>query len=342
MKTTFRIFFAALIVTASSMAQAQIFTGTSLTPEERKKSKETREIWWSKMQESRVEVITTESQPFKKGQAKGKLSLSMKQHFNAQGQPIEYENYFGNGKLGHIYQYVYDEQGNTKAFTMSNRKGKQISRTENDFTENTLTTSRKYKGKKARYASRVEYAYDASGRLIESKTINPRKEKLVSRSQCTYNEDGSKSRIEKFNRKGKLVSATDYSCDAEGKTFASSKAELRTVCERFEQNADGKTIKIVETIDADKNGARSITKYDEHNYLLERIDYDEAGEIKLQFVYTYNDAGYMLTSELRRRGGRLDFRADFERDANGLAISEVHQNGKGEIVRKLRYSYSFY
>jgi hypothetical protein len=342
MKPTLRLLFTLLTLSIGLTLNGQIFWGNPMTPDERAKIRESREESWRKMQEKRVEAVTISAQAFKKGKAKHDLFVSTTQHINDNGQMVEMESFLRNGKLSFKLKYEYDTDGNPKSETTLSHKGKLRFKKEYEYKDNLLATTRNYHGQKGRHSSRTEFSYDTQGKLIASKSINPKNEKLRASTTCAYYEDGSKKRVEKFNRKGKLVSATDYSCDAVGKTIAAKKVEERIVCERYEQAANGATLKVVEIFIGDKGNYRSVSKYDTRNYLVEQTNYDEAGIIVMQWIYDYNDQGHLLTIQRNEKGGKLDYRSEYERNDKGLAVSEVCTNGKGEVTRKLQYSYSYY
>ncbi len=342
MKTSLYILLLCLGLFAATFAQAQLYSGTSQTPAEREKVKLSREEYWRKTKEAHVAAMSIETQDYKRGVAKCDLHLAIKTHYNQFGQSTAQEIHVKNGKLWQTSESEYDAAGNIIAQSYKNRKGNYTGRKTMVYDGTLLQVTRNFSGKKDHCKSQSEYAYDASGRLIEVKTNNPLREKMINRTVYTYHEDGSKMRSELYDRKGKLATVVDYSCDAAGKTYASAKEELRTVCERFEKDAEGKTIRIVETLVGEKYEYRSIAKYDNTNHLLERTSYNQAGEIIGQFLYTYNDRGHMLTSERRVKGGKVDFRSVYEHNDKGLAISELRTDGDGVITSKLRYTYSYY
>lgn len=332
-----------LFLVSTVTLQAQVFSGSPLTPEDRSKNREAKEAYWAKMKAAQVSTTATEYQIYKKGAPKGDFFLGMKQTFNEKGQQTRNEYFSKKSKLTNAYQTQFDDRGNLTEQVHTGRKSKLIQRTENQYERDVLQVSRTFFGKKGRPGLETMYVYDATGRLTEAKAILARNQKLKTRTLCTYHEDGSKKRIEKYNRRGKLTYATDYACDSEGKTLTASQAEQNiVVCERFERDAKGETIRVVETLSGEKRRYRSIAKYDSRNLLVEWTEYDEAGVVNLRLVHTYNDKGFTLTSEQYERGNKLQSRSEYERDAKGLAISEVRRDANGAILSKMRYTHTFF
>lgn len=323
--------------------QAQIFSGSPLTPEDRAKSKEAKAVWWGKMKAAQVNTISTEYQRYKKGVPKRDFLLAMNQTFNAKGQQTRSEHFSKKGTILNASHYQYDDSGNLTEQAVTGRMSKLIRKTEYQYDRDFLQVSRTFVGKKGRPHLETTYSYDATGRLAEAKAVGMRNQKLKSRTLCTYHEDGSKKRIEKYNGRGKLTYATDYACDSEGKTLTASQAEQNiVVCERFERDAKGETVRVVETLTGEKQGYRSIAKYDSRNLQLEWTEYDEAGVVNQRFVNTYNDQGFVLVSERHGKGDKLNSRSEYERDAKGLALSEVRRDANGTVLSKMRYAYTFF
>lgn len=342
MKIAPRLFAALLPMMVWTGIQAQFVSGAQLTPAERLKSKQQREEYWQDKKVNKVATITVESQKFKKGQAKGDLHKASTETYNTQGQSVERNYYSRSNKLQFVLTYQYDTQGNVIAQSSSNGKGKLQTRDEYRYANDLLQSSTAFTGSRDKPREHREFEYDPAGWLLASKTINPKKDKLIMRTQCTYHEDGSKKRVEKYDGKGILISATDYACDQAGKTLSASNVKEITVCERFERGADGTTLRIMETISGDKDFYRTVAKFDEENHLLEQTTYNQSGAIASMYRYSYDEGGYVLSSERCGKGGELDFRSIYERDTNGLATSEIRQNGKEETVAKLRYTYRYF
>ena len=330
------------LLTFSLALNAQYAIGTSLTPEDRAKTRSVQKEYRDNFKKTGVKSITTEKQSFKNGEAKGDMKLAMKQVFNPMGQSGEIVRFQKKGKPIQMIQFDYDQDGRLKKRSYKRANGKLQSRTEYNYSGELLTGLDHYRGAKETFRRRQENEYDAKGWLQTTKIYNPKNNKLVRQIQCSYHEDGSKKRVERYNRRGKLKRATDYACGQEGKTVSGNKAKENTVCERFEVDADGKTVKIVEILIGGNSDMRDIAKYNERGNQLERTRYNKKGQIVYQFLNTYNDKGYRLTTARHGKGGKLMYRATFERGENGLAISEMQENEKGEIVKKQRYSYEYF
>ena len=195
MRSSLRIVLICIGLLVTSIAQGQLYSGTSQLPEEREKVKRTNEESWHKMREARIATMSIESQTFKKGVAKGDLCLSIKTQYNQDGRSTAQEGYVKRGKLWQTSESEYDALGNTISQSYQNRKGHNAGRKTFAYEGSLLKSIRNYSGKKDRCTSQSEFSYDAGGRLLEVKTNNPLKEKLINRTLYSYNEDGSKKTL---------------------------------------------------------------------------------------------------------------------------------------------------
>lgn len=343
MKKHIRPLLLGLVTIGCGFLQAQTYSpvGTSMTPEERAEVVESRTNSRNKIREKGIEQIVITKEIYKKGKIKHTGNYYQLK-YDAKGQLVRSEDYSRRGKLTSVTITEYDDSGNTVQQTNLSPKGRPWSRRTYKYEGNLLKSTDHFVHGNGRHKSHTDYAYDTHERLRESTRIKPKSDKIEARYVCTYHEDGSKKRVERFNKKGKMVSVTDYACDQSGKTASAQKAQELVVCERFESDANGETIKVVEAFIGRKDAHRQICKYNERGHLLELINYDEAGNALAQSNFGYDDKGNLLSSEYRNEEGKVKFHSEYERNEKGLTTQETAQDGKGSLLYKNHYDYSYY
>lgn len=314
----------------------------SPTPEERQHNREAKEKYWEANRTEGIESKTIEAQNFKNGQPIGDFQSSMTYYYNYNGQDIKQSIFNPKGKLTLNYLYEFDQDGNRTTYTIQNKKGNPLTREEYEFEEGKMTTMRSYSFKKSDPKFHREYGYDEGDKLIRSTQIKTRNNKLTHSWNFTYYEDGSKKRTEKLNRKNKIVSATDYSCDKAGTEIASGKVDQQVVCKRTELDDAGKQITIIETMYGEKNMFRSVSKLNSFDRVYELTFYDESGVVTTQFLTDYNEAGQVIATKRYGLGGKFDRASTYERNSKGNVTSETVFNEREEVVMKLRYTYTYF
>ena len=91
----------------------------------------------------------------------------------------------------------------------------------------------------------------------------------------------------------------------------------------------------------DSNGKEfliGIERYDDRGELIEEIDYDKTGKIKLHIKYVYDDQ--MLLKEITLDGkGNIEKTIVHTYDADGLRTSKQYLDAKGRLYKEKIYRY---
>lgn len=321
--------------------QAQI-TGQGLTPDERARNLELLLKNRQQLKESGIQTMKVEKQNFKKGQAKGEYFTVMVSQFDANGLVQARESFTKKGKSWRKTSFTYTPEQLLSSMKEVKPNGRPVYSTEQQFENSLLSVSTHRFGARLQKGSQQTFTYDPAGKVTQIANTRLQKPGAFSTWKYSYHEDGSKQRMEKYNHKGRLLSATDYTCDPAGKTIGAAHVEERQVCERTEHDASGRVILVTETFIGGHEKFRQISRTDEAGHLLEITVFNQAGGITYSQKNEFNERGRLTASEEYTEGGKLLNRTEWSYDERGNVAEQTRKNGEGDILYRSRYSYTYF
>jgi YD repeat-containing protein len=209
-----------------------------------------------------------------------KTELQELKEYDAKGNLVRMESYFGDGGTKHLY--TYNSEGKVASFDLKDTKDKLIRHYEFTY-ENGLNSLKKITGAKGEEISTISHKYDAKGYLIEM--INLEKDSTQnSREEYTYDEKGRQVSKKTYDAKKTLKEEiiTTYNTDTTyqevSKYYTVADAPPTETTTKVVMNKN-KQVLSKETIDNPKTGVgfRHVYEYDQNGLMLGMWIYDLPG-----------------------------------------------------------------
>ncbi len=219
--------------------------------------------------------------------------LSQEVHYDKYGNVAEFINRNKHGKMTSYNSYVFNDKNQYIQYTQLDRKERLSFHMANSFDKNGDCTDIWFFYRSSSPSHKVQ-RFDSSHRMVEM-IYKYKNDKVSSRFEFSYYDDGSKKQTKEYDRKGKIVHTWNFDCNPVGKLEAKKFKDTTKICVRYEKDKDGNPIKIKEEFIKQGNLVREVEKYDSRDNLLDEAYYDKQGRISSHITYTYNSNGRMVS-----------------------------------------------
>ena len=300
MKTIPALFIAGLI-SASAYAQMD----PEMNTEERKayenRQKEDDEFW------KKLGIRTHTTYLIKDGD-----SIPVwKYECDREGRTMNSTKYRKNGKEKEHWDFTWDDQHRMTSNRKS-RNGKELSGTNWTYSgTNPAPAEIVFKKKNGKTNWRTIRKFDKIGNVILIQSFTGKREKPGWRYEYDFYENGSKKEVRYYNPKGKLKEVYTYDCNLVPKTEKEMLKDTLKACIKYETDADGNKIKIIE--EQDEKGRLKVTRLtrDKKDRLISAVTTGHKGKIITSYTAEYNESDLVVRSSSQHPKGLRTFRASY-------------------------------
>jgi len=268
--------------------------------------------------------------------------LSFEYTYDNRGNFTEYKSYKRNGKLKYHNTYEYDNNNRELSFTDWRANGKMLYRYTTSYDSSGNMTDQRSFWKNPDVANWHSIArYDEHQNLVEVKYLIKKDSKYFGRYVYTYYPDGSKKQTIEYNRRDKIKHIWNFDCKPEGISEEQHLKDTSRICIRYETDSAGNKIKIKEENQKVGKVARTISRYNKDNYLLDEVTYDSKERPRNHYHYSY-DAKNNLTEFInyKKNSTEIKERVVYNYDASGNMIEELVFKKLSTPDHTLKFTYA--
>ena len=286
-------------------------------------------------------IITIKYYTYKNGDTVGYLSGLAK--YDAKGNVTETEGFKKNGKIVIHQLFKYDDNNRNIEYTGLKSNDKFFYKNTNVYDINGNVIDYRYYYKRPdNMIYHMVYRYDDKKNMIENEGYD-KKNRLYERTTYSYYDDGSKKQTILYDDKGKVDRIWNFDCNPVGTAEHDKLKDTTKVCIKYETDKNGNKIKIKEENNVREENnirgslfqryVRNISKFDVNDNLIDFTsykkngkvikhwsrDYDSKGnakdyviykrnsnEIKVRYVYTYDNSGNMVETVSYKNSDKPD------------------------------------
>ena len=84
----------------------------------------------------------------------------------------------------------------------------------------------------------------------------------------------------------------------------------------------------------------SFYRYDSNNEVIEEIDYDSEGKVKMHNTYVYNKNGDKIEEVVYHSDGKIKKKKVFKYNSTGDKTDETQYDAAGNLIQKSTYAYN--
>lgn len=263
--------------------------------------------------------------------------LSYEYTFNTEGKITGRKYYNRKGEVVVSNEINYDANGNSTSST-GIRKGKPTGKEMWEYDTNGNNTVHAYYGKDDVSSFKYVFSYDAQNNTSGYSRFD-KNGKLSYRYEYDYFDDGSRKETRRFDKKNKLAEIYTYDCGDVGKTEKEISKDTSKYCIRYEADADGNKIKIVETIMKKHHGWITKTTMDAKGNIIRFESHKPNGKIEMKSESQYSNSNLLIAYKRYKKGGsEVAYNSVFEYDDEGKNSKTItNPSTKHEMVYTFKY-----
>ncbi len=244
---------------------------------------------------------------------------------------------FKKGVAVYSYENSYDANNNNTN-SVHYRKGKLDGKDVYEYDSEGNETMRASFGKGGRPGVKIVSAYDKDKNCIAMSRYKSNG-KLFYRYEYDFYTDGSRREARWYDSKGKLGSVFTYDCGAVGKTAKEMSKDTALYCVKYDVDAEGNKVKIVELDMKKRHGWISKTTTDKNGNEISFVSIDPKGKIQWKSTSKFDANNYRTESVFYKKGGAdVRSRSEYQYDVAGNNVKTIiHFGTKKEEVYTSEY-----